>query len=673
MSRTTTYKTLFWVLLPAFILMQGARAQQPIGGVSGSLTVKNSYIYNDPDYPETGSAVQISYSAVRAGTAPPGAGNIALSSESDYEDQLVVPNNTSSYYLSPLSILVNAGSSDSGLPQKDINGNERIYDGIIDIGPVEYSMIFKNGNGNWNSSAGWNVGRIPNEYDIVTVLDETSVTVSDAVCKSIIQIGNSGKIIIEPASQLEVKTTINNTNANNILVKASTLSPNGTLIFQNALSSPVSATVEMHSVAFVDENLEQDDDAKFNWQYFGIPMRTLAAIPSFEGAWVRKWNEASIEFSKWEELTIYDILTSFKGYEIVQNEEKIYTFQGVLENKDTTIVLSKSGVPYYSGQHVLSNPYTASIKIEDIVFGNNTEATVYVYNSGSYDDWNADSGNGRLGTDRGQYLAVPQNAASLILPEIPSMQGFIVRATSNNGSITIPYASASQNVQKQRVKKISHTPYLRVDLAGSKSSDRLWLLHEPNASRNFDNGWDGYKIFKGDASAVIYFRESAGNLQVNTVDDFNHINLDFKPGKDSEYSLTLVNNGLNDIYPEMYLVDLFDNKVVEIGADTTRYNFSSGNYKKTNRFRIMSRRVEVDEIQSVDLIEIYYTDNHILIQNLTTETGMIDLYDMSGRLLLQQKMEQGVNSLTVKNTDEIVLLKAYAGNERIIKKILLKQ
>ena len=106
------------------------------------------------------------------------------------------------------------------------------YDGLLDIGPVEYSMIFNRGNGDWNTADKWNIGRIPTQDDVVTVVNESTINDTDAVCKSIIEIGAQGKVIVEPATQLEVKTTINNTHADRLHIKASSGTPNGTLIFK---------------------------------------------------------------------------------------------------------------------------------------------------------------------------------------------------------------------------------------------------------------------------------------------------------------------------------------------------------------------------------------------------------------------------------------------------------
>jgi len=662
-----------------FILLStcfAAKAQTLPVSVAGNLSVSNSIVDNDQKYNQLGASVTINYSAVRGDVVPAGTGNYAILGTTEYIDPVALPVDEYSYFLSPLTDFVNAGNQSVPVyvPDKDINGNPRVYDGRIDIGAVEYAMIFNRGNGDWSSNVKWNIGRVPTEHDLVTIIDQATVTATDAVCKSIISIGNVGRIYVEPATQLDVKTSINNSDANKILIKASANTPNGTLIFHNPASSPVSASVEMYSMAYEDENLDENDPGKYNWQYFGVPMRSQSAIPP-DGSWrVRSFNETLSVFDKWENLTANDVLTSFKGYEVVQLEEKIYTFKGILENRDTTITLNKTtGVPY-AGQHLLSNPYTASIKISDMVFGNNTEATVYIYNSGSYADWNADPDHGRLGTGRGQYLAVPQNAANLILPEIPSMQGFIVRATANNGSVSIPYASATRNVSPQRAKKLYQNPHLTVELQSKHVYDRVWLLYEPTASKFFDNGWDGHKFISNDASAAIYANEPAGNLQVNTVNEFNDMYLHFKAGKDDLYTLKIVNNHLDEVYPSLFLIDLQDNKVVEIRPDTTVYTFVPGDPgKSNNRFKFSTNPDLGNEKEN--LIKIYSTgDYHVVIQNLTDENGSYALYDVSGRLLKQDGLKAGsYTSFTIENAWGVMILRAWAGESQKMEKILIRK
>lgn len=666
------FRDILLVLILAGFVPEYINAAVP-SAVGGTITVRNSVFDNDDKYSQVASTVDLTYSAVKGTTSVSGTGNLLVSGLSAISDQNAAPLDSVSYYLSPASSCMNAASPviPSFIPDKDINGNVRVYDGGLDIGAVEYSMFFDQGDGMWNESGKWSIGRNPGLYDRVTILNESTVDQPDAVCDGIIGFGNSGKLTVETDAQLEVTNEIANSDAEKIIVKSAQGAVNGTLIFGNAPSEPVAATVQMYSMAYVDENLADDDPGKYKWQYFGIPVRSMKAVPSFDGAWVRGWNEASEEYSKWEALTAADTLHSFSGYELVQLSQKTYNFSGTLENRDTTINLRKSDVPYYAGQHVIANPYTAAINIDDLVFGANTEATVYVYNSGSYADWNAVNNTGRIGSGSGQYIAVPKNASGMVLSSIPSMQGFIVRALSDDGSVTIPYSSVRKNNGMQRVKSQATTGYLTVDLESENYYDKLWLLYEPEASRDFDNGWDGYK-FSGSASeALIYAKEPAGDLQVNTVGDFNNINVYFRPGEDSEYTLKVVNHDLEQVYPRLYFVDLFENKVVEIGTDTLKYNFTSDSGNPSlNRFRIMTDPQE-DSGNDSGKIRINYFDSSVLIQNLTEETGTCYLYDLSGRLCRQEIIVPGLSTFSVGSFTGIMIVKAVAGDSRSVQKIIL--
>ncbi|MDD4490116.1 MAG: hypothetical protein PHD30_06400 [Paludibacter sp.] len=655
-----------------------AQTAPPVS-MAGNLSVSNTIVDNDLKYGQLGPSVVVTYSAVRGNVIPSGTGNKAILGTTEYKDPVAYTKDEFSYYVSPVSDFMNTGNQNVPVyvPDKDINGNPRVYNGRIDIGAVEYSMIFNRGNGNWQSISKWNIERIPTVHDIVTVLNEVTVINTDAVCKSIILIGNNGKIIIDTLSQLDVNTTINNTNKDKIHIKASSSSPNGTLIFHNSYAAPVSATVEMYSMAYINENLPDDDLDKFNWQFFGIPMRTLSPLPPdpYSSWYVRWFREDSIGYDKWQSITANDMLTSFKGYEVVQPEEKIYTFKGILENKDTTIILNKSDVPYYAGQHLLANPYTASIRINDMVFGSNTEATVYLYHSGSYADWDVDPENGRLGTGRGQYLAVPQNVSEMILPSIPSMQGFIVRATANNGSVSIPYASATKNVSRQRIKKTAQiNPHLTVELFNQHVLDRVWLIYEPTASKQFDNGWDGYKLINEGNAALIYANGPAGNLQVNTVDDFKEIYLHFVPGKKEFYKLKLINNNIEDVFSDLYLIDLQENRIVKIGSDTTIYTFSSASKDKNqNRFKITTQYDS--KYKAEDQIKIFcVNDYRFIIQNLTDQDGYYALYDVSGRLFKQKELKAGSDtSFIIDHSSGVMILKAVAGSAQKTEKILIRK
>lgn len=614
------------IVLWAFYL-SSAFAANPVSGVNGALTVRNSIIYNDSSFNQTGTTTTVLYCAVRAGFAPATNNNIAFSN-TGYKDSGAQPAFADSYYLSPTSTLLNTGTTYTNSSSKDINGNPRIYYNTPDIGAIEYSLIHNLQDTTWEHQAGWNIGRIPANADIVTIETPTSVTSNAAICKNLLSIGTNGILRINTGTTLNVTNKITNNDPDKIRIRANNTASNGTLIFHNPSDQPVQATVEMYSPAYITNST--DPNTKYKWQFFGIPLRNVVASASFEGSWVRKWNETSSEYTKWEQLASKSTLQPFAGYEITQQNPKTVTFSGSLLNNDTTLILNKSNVPYYSGQHVLSNPYTAGIRIESLVFGENTDKTVYIYKTGSYTDWNNNTNPAKLGDGNGQYLSVPVNVASLIQPEIPSMQGFLIRALANSATFTIPYSSVTTTQSRQRVKTEAILPNISLDVKSTHASSRIWLIESENTSHSFDNGWDGMFIHTDEKGVEFFVSESNGDYQVSTTNSISGTTIAFRAGTDTDYHLEVCNHTNND---SLYLLDLLENKWTKLSSDTTYINFeSSDNEKATARFRIMSS-ITQDESSSEQLLRATSMNSYITINNATASGGNYTLSDITGRMI----------------------------------------
>jgi hypothetical protein len=646
-------------ILLASSMVLSLSAAEKSAAVGGSLQIKNCIVLNDKNFLELSSSVSASYSFIQ-GTPP--SGNSTISSIQALKD-VVAPADTVSFYLSPLATIVNAGSnSEAGsIPAKDINGNPRIYDTTIDAGAIEYSLIYEKGINNWNTASHWNIGRISTENDVVTIRSRCKVTTENAICKKIIGISDTAYLSIEPNQFLTVKETIQNTNPSCLIVRASTdgSSPNGSLVFHNAESNPVYGTVEMYSKSHIDQNGATNN--KYFWQYFGIPFRSLQADPSFYNAFVRKWDETgSTIFNHWLQLEGSDILQSFLGYEICQPSAKTYTLQGILENRDfSTRELAYTTTALYPGQHIFGNSYTDAIDITKINFGSNMEATVYLYNTGSYYNWETNSGGTSYSsgnTNTGTYAAIPQNQAGQggIQGQIPSMQGFLVKAMSGSSgnTISIPYSSvAVKNTTLQRAKAAEENDsekkqYLRIDLkTDTVIVDRMWIFNEENCTRSFDNGWDGPKMLPASGTPALCAIEKDGLYQVNSVNDMDETKLGFRKGTETEYSLTFYPKNLQQRYPAVYLLDEVANQAVKIENETVYSFTATGTENLQQRFRIVTRYYEKGEPEEETQIKVFSSKGHIVIDNLSSENGEALIYDMAGRKVGQEKFF--ANNITV--------------------------
>ena len=508
---------------------------------------------------------------------------------------------------------------------------------------------------------------------------------ADVMVNNLLTVNSGNSLIINPAIQLNVAGTIaNNAGISGLIVKSSPTLANGTLIFHNTAGSPVVATVEMYSKASWDLT-NQTPGGIYKWQYFGIPVTTLTASPMFDGDYVREQNEAgngsgSDATNRWIQLGNASTMTPFTGYEITQPAAGSYSFQGQLINNDFTRLLSYTPGADYPGQHLLSNPYTAAIDITQLSFGSDLDETVYLYNTGSLSDWTAQTGSG---VNPGQFMSAPINVAGTdgIPGQIPSMQGFVIMTKTATHTLTtfgIPYNSVVvKNNDRQRVKSDQNTNkiFTRIDVSGSRFSDKMWIFTDPTCTHNFDNGWDGAKFLGTAVAPQIYAIENDGNYQVNSVDNINNTSIGFLAGEDRDYTLTFTHVNTGSQYPGLYLKDLQENTITDITASGTTYSFTTPlTSPLVNRFKIVtSPGMVTNNSELADKgLKIYNSKQTIMVQNPSDLTGKIIVMDISGRILNTVFMTaNGITTIPTGLPSGTYLVKGITSTDETVKRIIL--
>ncbi|MDP4237906.1 MAG: hypothetical protein Q8904_00355 [Bacteroidota bacterium] len=526
-----------------------------------------------------------------------------------------------------------------------------------------YSNKWKGTSGtNWNTGGNWLGGYVPSsgsdiEFDSNAINDlylDQDRTIGNLI-------NNSGKrLVIPPAHCLTVNDSIlsNDVTGDKIYIQSSSSAANGSLIFHNK-TTKVYGTVEMYSKAYYDP--DGPTGSKYKWQYFGIPVHSVVANPVFAGSYVRQYNEPGTKGNTWIPLTNSSILSPLNGYEITQTMPETYTIQGELENVDLTRSLTNTSGAFYPGLHILSNPYTAAIDITQLNF-TNMQASVYLFNTGSSSDWQANSGSTGPGNNPGQYIVVPQYAVGApgIPSQIPSMQGFMVQVNSGGGILKIPYSSVvTKNTEMQRVSSFNQIEQKErvctvIEVKGTRYSDIMWIISDPACTHNFDNGWDGYKMFGSTLTPQIYAMESDGNYQVNSVDDINNTDIGFQAGEDDMYTLVFNHQNLSSRYKAVYLVDLLKNETIDISQNGSTYTFTTNSgVSSQKRFKIITspdvctKSQETDPSKLSDL-SVYSSKQTIYIQNRTMQSGDLVLYDTLGRFV--EKFPFEANKKTVIST-----------------------
>lgn len=114
----------------------------------------------------------------------------------------------------------------------------------------------------------------------------------------------------------------------------------------------------------------------------------------------------------------------------------------------------------------------------------------------------------------------------------------------------------------------------RIDVQGSRYSDQMWVFAVPTCTRDFDNGWDAFKMFGNVVTPQIFAWEANGNFQIDAVPDMNNTYIGFQAGEDTVYTFTFNNEYVETMYTQLYLIDSVANKTVSILATGTKYTFS---------------------------------------------------------------------------------------------------
>jgi hypothetical protein len=494
----------------------------------------------------------------------------------------------------------------------------------------------------------------------ITVENPNGVVVAaNAVVNAsgVLEIKTGAKLFIGTGRSVTANSVINSAGASGLLIKSSVDAPNGTLIFRNTPESPVQATVEMYSKAFYDPN--GPTGSKYKWQFFGVPVRSMPISPAFDGSYLRKFNEGgwysgSLETNHWINLQNGATLTAFASYEVTRSAAKTYTFSGELVNSSfDSDTLAYTSLAQYPGQHLIGNPYTAAINISDIQFGTDNEAvienSVYLYSTGSLDDWTLAGSGAAANEDNsiaGQYIVVPKNIANrgLGIPsQIPSMQAFLVKVKKADdlGWVKISYpaneaaTSLLKNTTLQRAPS-ALLPSTRIDVKGASFGDRMWIFTEPGCSRAFDNGWDGYKTFGTSAAPQLFAREASGYYQVNSIDNIHNTELGFIAGTDTDYAFTFTHQNIEATYPTLYLFDSYTGEYTDIAVSGSQYSFTSTNALATeSRFKIVTEIDQTTEISGMANtgLKVSNSRNSIVIRNTTPSSGTLELFDLSGRMI----------------------------------------
>lgn len=488
----------------------------------------------------------------------------------------------------------------------------------------------------------------------------------------------------------------------------------GTFILnnENPCNSTVFASVEFKPLGkYLPGNKAKDDKdntspdfgkdvyAEFDWQYIGIPVKEVKKSPVFKGAKVRLYDEKKNDpdhyYQKWIDVMPTDNMIAFKGYEvapILKGSEGVRQIQGQLNlcNQEITLTRQAAEVTattdrkrYGLGYNIVGNSFMAGVDIKNIKLasgedGVDMDNTVYIYTTGSWDDWkkeNAQASKTSGIAAKGGYEAVPINLAgqSGMTATIAPMQGFMVKYknptfSTTPGKLTIPYKGVVKEGGELRAKGFVMEPEnpdgsILVKMDNGRVYDKFFMFQRHNTTMAYDNGYDGEKLNMGEPSAFGSTTDGQ-TLQVMTVPSVIGAAFSVQVSKGVNYNMELTADGLG--CSNLKLVDVKKETVTPFVDNKVKYFFVGDvDGIEENRF------VFVDTPET-DFAKVKDTLTGIDNVSITLTKGEAELFNLSGAKIGTFSLPLDAQKLKGQVPTGVYLIKATDGTNVQTSKIVIE-
>ena len=489
----------------------------------------------------------------------------------------------------------------------------------------------------WNKIDNWNICRLPNENDIVTIKALVELVTHEKVKG--MKFAENGKMHIAHNAGMTIGSHGLELTTNGLITIDNTPDGAGFLKVDPSAANKPSANVTINYTTAAYNSGNPRDEI---WQYMGAPGTgmDIVADEDEDKILIYHWSEVK----GWEKQTNEE-LTPFAGYVFTQNKDKTkasfeITATPIIADKTIDLTCTPNGM---RGGNVFANSYLAPIdvaKIEPETDLEGVEGAFYLFKSGSWTQWQNQGGstNEMLGDGSapGQYYAITPGTASMIdaskdQTTIPPMQGVYVVALSNNAQIKLDYAKHVYGVEASnrpmRAPEMRDENFKRVRLqvnSQNSGADRMYVIQCNEGTASYDNGYDAKNIMV-DGQVNIYTHEAEGQMEISVSDKIDSTYIGFRAGSDSEYTI-----GITSVVGEqLYLKDLVEDKVVVL-KDGEQYHFSAQpNSVNDTRFLLLDKQRSGSIEQDADEIEVYVSEETAYVKQAPVGS-QIYIYTTSG-------------------------------------------
>ena len=486
----------------------------------------------------------------------------------------------------------------------------------------------------WHNPNNWNIGREPFSSDSATVLSNVLAMISHPIeiLGLTLQLGSC--VHIQSVAGIAVGNKgIRGAEDNSIIIDNT---PNGAGFLK---VDPLAANKPTNKVKINYTTCAYDSGSQRNeiWQYMGAP-GTDMQMSDASYTMIYHWNEQE----GWLKLSNTE-LTPFYGYAFTQSKAQKATFEISAKPiiptvpQEISLTCTPAGM---GGSNVFVNSFLAPIdlnKFENEDFVGNVDKAFYLFNSGSWNQWQQNGGSSntmQYGVSPGQYYALSPYGSSLMdttydQTTIPPMQGVYVIARENGAKIKLDYAkhvyaADASNAAMRIPQHQDDFKRIRLYVYGANSgADRMYLIQHDQCTSGYDNGYDAINM-PTEGQVSIYSNEAAGQMEISIKDRIDSSYIGFRAGMDSEYVLRMT----SVLGEQLYLYDLQENTVVPI-VDGTEYAFTATPNSVNDRRFLVTDKTSKSDVSDTEDVDVYIYDKKAYVKQAPLNSVMT-VYTIGG-------------------------------------------
>lgn len=370
----------------------------------------------------------------------------------------------------------------------------------------------------------------------------------------------------------------------------------------------------------------------------------------------------------------FSSLSLGKGYNYYHTVSETYTMSGSLNINDIIVTLGFSGgYPDSQGFNLIGNPFSSCFDW-DYLFNNglippNVNDAIYFTVDGGYGSYVNGVGQGGGG------------------PIIPPMQGFFVKAIEDGAQIILPNEARIHDLNQPRYKgengknlvSSKSIPLVRIKLENQKDSDDLVVRFDKMASNLFDKSFDAYKLNSSGSKVSLWTKTGDIEYSINGL-PFPEVSVEIPILLFTSSSENYRISASEIIGMEKYsiiLKDLQTNTIKDISKGESIEVFLGGGVIE-NRF-LLEIKINPETDIPEKKFNIFSSSGSISIVSLTDEftnySGIVSIYDLSGKRILQQSevkwdsMDDQKQFAIKSGNSGIYIIEIRIGNQRFTEKV----